>query len=242
MIARFIREGEALRQLNHPSIVTLLDAVQENGHYYLVMELVEGGALDEKLRRTPQMDVQEVLNIALDLADALARAHRLNIVHRDIKPANVLLAKDGMPRLTDFGIARVVGSQITEAGSIIGTTAYISPEVLQGDPADARSDIWSLGIMLYEMLAGEQPFKASNPGSLIFAILTEPTLDLEPVAQGAEYDEPYAFGQRITVDRPGPFRLREYVRLQLLRTRIQANPSDLDAPARRPQARSLSRR
>src|SRR5258708_5001281 len=97
MIARFIREGEALRQLNHPGIVTLLDAVQENGSYYLVMELVEGGALDEKLRRVPQMDVQEVLNIALDLADALARAPRLNIVPRDIKPANVLLTKDGLP-------------------------------------------------------------------------------------------------------------------------------------------------
>src|SRR5258708_26253274 len=185
MVARFIREGEALRQLNHPNIVTMLDAVQENDKYYLVMDLVEGGALDEFLRRTPQLPVPQVLNIALDLADALTRAHRLNVVHRDIKPANVLLAKDGMPRLTDFGIARVGGSEITETGSIIGTAAYIAPEVLQGDPADARSDIWSMGVMLYEMLVGDHPFKGSNPGALIYAILSQPLPDLEALRPDA---------------------------------------------------------
>jgi serine/threonine protein kinase/tetratricopeptide (TPR) repeat protein len=179
MVARFIREGEALRQLNHPNIVALLDAVQENGAHYLVMELVEGGALDEMLRRTPRLPLQQVLNIALDLADALTRAHRLNIIHRDIKPANVLIARDGMPRLTDFGIARVIGSDITETGTVMGTAAYIAPEVLEGNTADARSDIWSLGVMLYEILAGAHPFRTTNPGALIYSILNEPLPDLE---------------------------------------------------------------
>src|SRR5690349_19972179 len=104
----------------------------------MVMEYVDGGAIDHILRREPSLPVQRVLNVALDLADALTRAHRLGIVHRDIKPANVLLAKDGMPRLTDFGIAHVAGSDITETGNIVGTTAYVAPEVLQGDPADVR--------------------------------------------------------------------------------------------------------
>jgi serine/threonine protein kinase len=179
MITRFRREGEALRQLNHPNIVTLLDAVQENEQYYLIMELVEGGALDDLLRRIPRLPVEQILNITLDVTDALTRAHRLSIIHRDIKPANILLAKDGMPRLTDFGIARIIGSEITETGSIMGTAAYIAPEVIQGAPADARSDIWALGIVLFEMLAGRQPFQAENAGSLIFSIISNPLPDLE---------------------------------------------------------------
>jgi serine/threonine protein kinase len=179
LIARFVREGETLRQLNHPNIVSLIDAIHEGDQYYLIMELVAGGALDDLLRREVRLPVKRVLNIALDLADALTRAHRLNIIHRDIKPANVLLAEDGMPRLTDFGIARIVGSDITEAGSIMGTIAYIAPEVLGGEPADARSDIWSLGVLLYELLAGDHPFREVTPASMINAILSHPLPDLE---------------------------------------------------------------
>lgn len=178
-INRFIREGEALRQLNHPNIVTLLDAVEERGEHYLIMELVEGGTLDDLLRKSFRLTIPRILNLALDLTDALTRAHRLNIIHRDIKPANVLLNKDGTPRLTDFGIAHFNNSDATQAGTVMGTTAYIAPEVLQGERADVRSDIWSLGIMLYEMVAGDHPFKATNPGTLIRAILTQPLPQLE---------------------------------------------------------------
>lgn len=181
MVARFIREGEALRLLNHPNIVKLLDAVSENGQHYLIMELVDGGALDEILSVTPRLPIAETLNLALDLADALTRAHRLKIIHRDIKPANVLMASDGMPRLTDFGIARVVGSDITEAGSVIGTAAYIAPELFRGAAADTRSDIWSLGVMLFEVLAGVHPFRSEgqHPGAFIHDILHAPPPDLE---------------------------------------------------------------
>lgn len=181
-IARFLREGEALRQLNHPNIVTLIDAVEEDQQHYLVMELVEGGALDERLRRGARMGMREALTLVLDLADALTRAHRLNIIHRDIKPGNVLLAHDGMPRLTDFGIAHVTGSDITESGSLMGTAAYVAPEVIQGQTADARSDVWSLGVMLFEMLAGRHPFDGESLGSVIYAILSQPVPDLEALA------------------------------------------------------------
>ncbi len=179
MIARFAREGEALRQLNHPNIVKMLAAVEEEGQNFLIMELVEGGTLDDLLRQMPRLPLDQVLNIALDLADALTRAHRLNIVHCDIKPANVLLAEDGMPRLSDFGIARMAGSNITKSGEIMGTLAYLAPEVLEGEPTDTRSDIWSLGVMLFEMLSGMQPFQANTTSALLYAILSRPLPDLE---------------------------------------------------------------
>lgn len=186
MVQRFMREGEALRQLNHPNIVKLLDAVHDDARHYLIMELVEGGSLDEVLRKTPRQPIDRVLNVALDMADALTRAHRLNIIHRDIKPANVLLANDGMLRLTDFGIARTGNSNITQTGSVLGTLAYIAPEVLTGSQADARSDIWSMGLMLFEMVAGEHPFRVDqHPGGLIQAILDATLPDLEALRPDA---------------------------------------------------------
>src|SRR5574341_778776 len=139
MLERFEREGEILRKLNHPSIVKMLDTVHSDDRHYLVMEYVEGGALADLLKKQPQLPVARVLEIALDLADALTRAHRLGVVHRDIKPGNVLLAADGTPRLTDFGTAHIGDrTRLTEAGTVIGTYAYLSPEACNGEPLDAR--------------------------------------------------------------------------------------------------------
>jgi len=178
---RFIREGELLRQLNHPNIVKMLDAIDHDDNHYLIMEYVAGGSLHDVLQKQSQLSPQRVLYTALDVADALTRAHRLNILHRDIKPANVLLDYDGTPRLTDFGMARVenANANITEEGTLVGTLAYLSPEALTGGDVDERSDIWAFGVMLYEMLMGERPFMQTNPGQLIHAILTSPIPDLE---------------------------------------------------------------
>ncbi|PJF29383.1 MAG: hypothetical protein CUN52_08680, partial [Phototrophicales bacterium] len=178
---RFIREGELLRQLNHPNIVKMLDAIDHNDDHYLIMEYVAGGSLHDVLQKSPQLSPQRVLYTALDVADALTRAHRLNVLHRDIKPANVLLDADGTPRLTDFGMARSGNMNITEEGTIVGTLAYLSPEALTGGDVDERSDIWAFGIMLFEMLAGERPFMQVNAGQLIHAILTAPIPDLESI-------------------------------------------------------------
>lgn len=180
MLQRFMREGEVLSQLNHPNIVKLLDAVQVKDQHYLVMEYVSGGSLRDILQKTPRLSVQRALYIALDLADALTRAHRLGILHRDIKPDNVLVAEDGTPRLTDFGMAQVNGTpHITQDGAIVGTLAYIAPEIFTGEQADERTDIWAFGMMLYEMLAGERPFHYDQPGALINAILTQKVFQLE---------------------------------------------------------------
>ena len=131
LIERFVREGNALRELNHPNIVKMLDDVEENGNHYLIIEYLPGGDLN-KLLKAGQMPVDKVLQLAIDISDALTRAHRLNIIHRDLKPANVLLAEDGTPRLTDFGVAHIAEKErVTDTDIIIGTLDYLAPEVLQ---------------------------------------------------------------------------------------------------------------
>jgi tetratricopeptide (TPR) repeat protein len=179
LIERFEREGEALRRLNHPNIVKMLAAVEEDGLYYLVMEYVPGGSLRDLLENQPQLPIPRVLEIALDLADALTRAHRLQIIHRDLKPANVLLAEDGTPRLTDFGVARL-GSEtrMTETGAVIGTYAYLSPEACRSSDIDTRTDIWAFGVLLYEMLAGQHPFQREHGPATLISILNDPVPDL----------------------------------------------------------------
>lgn len=185
IVRRFHLEGEALRRLNHPNIVKMLGADEVNHTHYLVMEYVGGGSLNDVLRREQNLSIQRILYIALDLADALTRAHRLKILHRDIKPANVLLAEDGTPRLTDFGMARVQDVHVTQSGMIVGTLSYLSPEALHGEHIDERSDIWAFGIMLYEMLTGERPFPETNPGALITSIMTKAVPDLEAIRPDA---------------------------------------------------------
>ncbi|MEO1289317.1 MAG: serine/threonine-protein kinase, partial [Chloroflexota bacterium] len=183
MIKRFEREGDTLRQLNHPNIVKMLGAENRADAHCLVMEYVSGGSLRDLLDQQKKLSLQRSLYIALDLADALTRAHRLEILHRDIKPGNVLIAEDGTPRLTDFGMARVGGTpNITQDGAIVGTMAYLSPEAFQGDDVDERADIWAYGVMLWEMLIGERPFPQEQPAPLIQAIVSQPLPDLEKLA------------------------------------------------------------
>ncbi|MFZ4815323.1 MAG: protein kinase domain-containing protein [Phototrophicaceae bacterium] len=175
---RFEREAETLRKLNHPNIVKMFARIQEGGVTYIIMELVGGGDL-RRLMQAGKLTVKQALEIALDLADALARAHRQNIIHRDIKPANVLLAEDGTPRLSDFGIAKMTDrTSLTESGVVLGTYAYISPELCMGELPSPQSDIWAFGVMLYEMLAARRPFNAENPLNLLRIILVEPLPDI----------------------------------------------------------------
>ncbi|NLE49826.1 MAG: serine/threonine protein kinase, partial [Chloroflexi bacterium] len=179
ILDRFQREGQALSQLNHPNIVKMLATIQENDYHYLVMEYIGGGSLREMIDREKKMPIKRVLNIALDLADALTRAHRLNIIHRDIKPDNVLMKDDGTPCLTDFGVAHMGNlTRLTQTGSVICTYAYLSPEACNGMELDERADIWSFGVMLFEMIAGRPPFLENSTPAVLTAILTKPTPDL----------------------------------------------------------------
>jgi serine/threonine protein kinase/tetratricopeptide (TPR) repeat protein len=185
IVRRFELEGDALRRLNHPNIVKMLATEDSDNSHFLVMEYVEGGSLRDTLDEEKQLSIQRILYIALDLADALTRAHRMKILHRDIKPANVLIAKDGTPRLTDFGMARVQDVHVTQTGMIVGTLSYLPPEALHGTTVDERSDIWAFGVMLYEMLTGTRPFPETNPGALITSIMTKQVPDLEAIRPDA---------------------------------------------------------
>lgn len=171
---RFEREGEILRQLDHPNIVKMLSTVQDEERLHIVMEYVGGGCLRSLLRANPlPLPVARVVRIALELSDALARAHHLQVTHRDIKPENVLLAEDGTPKLSDFGLARVGGQGLTRTGMLLGTVSYQSPEALWGQEVDHRADIWALGITLYELLAGRRPFEGRHPAAVLTSILTQ---------------------------------------------------------------------
>jgi len=179
LLERFEREGETLRHLNHPNIVRMVAAVEEEGHHYLVMEYVGGGSLQDLLSTNSPLPIERVIQIGLDLADALTRAHRLGVIHRDLKPANVLLASDGTPRLTDFGIASMSSTpRMTETGALVGTVSYVSPEALKGEPPAESRDIWAFGVMLLELLTGQLPFKGGNITETFTAILTQPTPDI----------------------------------------------------------------
>ena len=176
---RFLREIRIAARLRHPHIVPLYDSGEADGLLYYVMPYVEGESLRDRLRREPQLPVDDALGIAREVADALTHAHEHELIHRDIKPENILL-ETGHALVADFGIARAVGgaatTQLTTAtGFAIGTPAYMSPEQALGDASvDARSDIYSLGCVLYEMLAGQPPFAAPTAQALIARRLTEP--------------------------------------------------------------------
>lgn len=198
LIERFKREGEALRDLNHPNIVKLLDTVEELDHHYLIMEYVPGGDLT-RLLNTGKLDTEQILQLSIDLSDALTRAHRLNIIHRDLKPGNVLIAADKTLKLSDFGVAHVADKQrVTEANGIVGTLDYLAPEVLNGEPPDARADIWAFGVMLFEMVAGERPFVGDMPGEVLMKIATAPIPDLEVLRP----DAPVALIDLVSIHKP----------------------------------------
>lgn len=185
MIQRFRREGALLRELNHPNIVHLIDVVEADDEHYIIMEYVSGGSLSDLLRRKGPLPIERSLQIALDLADALTRAHRLGIIHRDLKPSNILIADDETPRLSDFGIAHANdGEPITKTGEILGTIAYLPPEALQSGDFNERGDIWSLGIIIYQMLTGKLPFDHTSPvPTLITAILQKPIPDISDIRE-----------------------------------------------------------
>lgn len=160
--ARFDREGRALAQLSHPNLVTLIDRGSTENDEYLVFEYVEGRSLKELIKEKP-LDLDTFGRIAGQVAEGLAAAHLAGIVHRDVKPQNILIDRRGHAKVTDFGIATGADwTRVTRAGSIIGSARYMSPEQIRSKPVDARSDIYSLGVVLYEMLAGKPPFDGAN--------------------------------------------------------------------------------
>jgi serine/threonine-protein kinase len=169
---QFYREAEVVAKLSHPNIVTIYDVGEDLDLSYLAMEYLEGESLEGFARKDNLMPIRQGIDVAAQVCDALAYAHNHGIVHRDIKPANIMILKNGLVKVTDFGIARATASSKTRTGVIKGTPYYMSPEQISGMKVDGRSDIFSLGIVFYQLLTGELPFGGENLAAIMYQITT----------------------------------------------------------------------
>src|SRR5579872_2875092 len=191
-LERFRREARSVAQLNHPHVVTVIDAGEElspdgqragaadAGTPYIVLEYVDGETLKDVIRREGPLEIPQALAYAIEIARALGAAHERQIVHRDVKPHNVLISAEGAAKITDFGIARTLTEEgLTMAGRVLGTTDYVSPEQALGHPVTGQSDLYSLGIVLYEMLTGEVPFRGDSPVAVAMKHVREEIPDIQ---------------------------------------------------------------
>ncbi len=195
---RFIQEAQAASALDHPNICTIHEIEDtEAGQMYIAMACYEGESLKEKIARG-LLEVEEAIDIAIQIAQGLAKAHQKDIVHRDIKPANIMITGEGVAKILDFGLAKLAGQvRLTRTGTTMGTVAYMSPEQARGEAVDHRTDIWSLGIVLYEMLTGELPFKGEYEQALIHSILNDQPKRLMKVQKDLPHELDRIIGKAI---------------------------------------------
>src|SRR5512143_3412287 len=182
---RFEREARAAAHLQHPNIVTVYELGEERGLPFIAMEMLSGSDLEAVLRGGEPLDLAEKLDVVAQVCRGLAYAHERGIVHRDITPSTVRLLEDGTAKIMDFGIAKYGDAHLTKTGMMVGTVHYMSPEQVRGKPLDGRSDVFSVGVILYELLAGERPFRGDGPTQVLYKIVHEepPALDLAALGE-----------------------------------------------------------
>jgi serine/threonine-protein kinase len=253
---RLLREAKAAGRLIHPHVVTLFDAGEADGVLYLAFEYVDGSDLAQRLESRPPLALREILRIGREAAEALDFAHQQGIVHRDIKPSNILLDRRGRVKVADFGIARLAGqsTELTMAGSVVGSPFYLSPEQVRGEDLDGRSDVFSLGVVLYEMVGRRRPFDGDTLTTLVYQILNQEPKPLPPLAPGlAPHLEPL-LARLMAKDRDRRFasaaeaaeeirRLETTLPAELLDAPPSEGPADPDATfllASRPGARAAT--
>ena len=190
-LERFRREARAVAQLSHPNVVAVIDAGEDGGHPYIVFEHVEGETLKERIDRLGRLPIIEAAAYGIEVGRGLAMAHGHRLIHRDVKPQNVLIDAEGRAKVTDFGIARSLESDgLTKTGRVLGTTDYVAPEQAMGQGVDARCDVYSLGVLLYEMLTGEVPFKADTLVGVAMKHVNEEMPDVQQRCPGSPRRSP----------------------------------------------------
>ena len=174
-VRRFQREALSASSLSHPNIVEVYDVGEDNNQYYIVMEYIEGKQLKDVLRKRGKLTITEVIDIMQQIADGLSVAHDSYIIHRDIKPQNIMILENGLVKITDFGIAMAMNStQLTQTNSVMGSVHYLPPEQANGSGSTLKSDIYSMGILMYELLTGKLPYKGENAVEIALKHLKEP--------------------------------------------------------------------
>src|SRR5499426_1118221 len=188
IMARFRREAQAAGRLNHPRIVSIYEYGEDAGTTFIAMEFVAGRSLRDSFEQNARFSVPQIVRIMSQLLEALDYSHRQGVVHRDIKPANVMILEDGTVKVADFGIARIEQSNLTQTGMILGTPSYMSPEQFMGQTVDGRSDLFSAGVILYELLTGEKPFSGSATTIMHKVLQEEP---LPPSTLNVQVPRPF---------------------------------------------------
>jgi len=202
-LARFKREARAAARLQHPNIVTIFEVGEVDDTRYIAMEFVDGEELGTAIHHLDRFTLEQKIRLMVDVCRGLHFAHKMGVIHRDVKPANILVTRDRVVKILDFGIARSLGeANMTQTGMVLGTPSYISPELLKGDEVTHRADMWAVGVILYELLSGRRPFEAKTVGSLIHKIIHEPLPPLD--AEGLGLPEPLVHAVTRSLERdPG---------------------------------------
>ncbi|GMW01947.1 MAG: hypothetical protein AMXMBFR84_30830 [Candidatus Hydrogenedentota bacterium] len=241
-LQRFMREAKSVARLDHPNIVAVYGAGEQNGVYFIAMLFVKGDLLQTVIDRVGRLDVYRALQITRQAAEALAEAHRNDIVHRDVKPQNIMINQSGMVKVMDFGLARLVQSTsgLTATGAMLGTPKYMSPEQCEGQEIDCRTDIYSLGVTLFEMLTGRLPYDADSDLGIMYQIVHKPFPELRSIrgdvpAEVSELLEMMVVkdsAQRTITAQEIAYRC-ECILANMTPVPLAGNPADLEAPLHR---------
>ena len=198
---RFLREAQAAAALHHPNVCPVYEIDEVDGKTFLAMAFLKGETLEQLIAKGP-LPIKDALDIARQTADGLQAAHAEGVVHRDIKPANILVSPEGRPTIMDFGLARLTeASRLTKVDTAMGTVAYMSPEQAQGMDVDSRTDIWALGCVLYEMVAGQRPFLGQYDQALLYEIVHEEAAPLTSIRAGVPMELEFTVGKCLAKDR-----------------------------------------